>query len=372
MDNFLFSVQRTENTSMFKRILIPVFSIVLAFVFCSVLFAILGYNPLSIYSEMLKGSFGSLYSIEETLVVSITLMFCALGVSIAFKMLIWNIGAEGQLCMGAFASTYVALYCPWIPDALLLPAIILAGFLGGAIWAIIAILPNALWKVNEIIITLLLNYVAILWVNYLVYGPWRDPKGLNFPLTAMFTKSGRLATFGNTDIHTGLILAVLIASVLYFILKKTTWGYQITVIGESRKSAQYAGMNIRKNILWVMFFSGGLAGLAGMAQVAGITYRLQPDLSGGYGYTAIIIAYLSKFNPLLVILVSILFGGLQNGGFQLQIIGVPAEVVAMTQGALLFFVLGGEFFSRYKIIFGKDRRSEICRSPEQIEEVKPR
>ncbi len=358
MDNLLFSVQKAENPSVYKRILIPLCSVLLAFLFCSILFALLGYNALSIYTEMFKGSFGSLYSIEATLVVSITLMFCSLGVSIAFKMLIWNIGAEGQLCMGAFAATYVALYCPWIPDPLLLPAIVLAGFIGGAIWAVIAILPNALWKVNEIIITLLLNYVAILWVNYFVYGPWRDPKGLNFPLTAMFTKAGRLDTFGNTNIHTGLILALLIAVVLYFVLKKTTWGYQITVIGESRKSAQYAGMNIRKNILWVMLLSGGIAGLAGMAQVAGITYRLQPDFSGGYGYTAIIIAYLSKFNPLLVIPVSILFGGLQNGGFQLQIIGVPAEVVAMTQGALLFFVLGGEFFSRYKIVFKKRRQKK--------------
>lgn len=334
----------------YKRVLIPLVSILLAFGFCGILFAVMGYSPLDIYREMIMGSFGSLYSIEETIVISITLMFCALGVSIAFKMLIWNIGAEGQLCMGAFAATYAALYCPWIPDALLLPAVILAGFLGGAIWAVIAILPNALWKVNETIITLLMNYVAILWVNYFVYGPWRDPKGLNFPLSAMFTKAARLPSFGRTNIHAGLILAIAIAFILYFVLKRTTWGYQITVIGESRRAATYAGMNIRKNVILVMLLSGGIAGLAGMAQVAGITYRLQPDLSGGYGYTAIIIAYLSKFNPLLVVIVSVLFGGLQNAGFQLQILGVPSEVVAMTQGAILFFVLGGEFFTRYKVV----------------------
>lgn len=349
-------LRRIGDPSLALRILVPILSVLCAFIFCAILFQVMGYNSLQIYGKLLESAFTSVYGIQDTLVYSITLMFCALGISIAFKMKIWNIGAEGQICLGALFSTGAALFCPWIPEPLLLPAVIVAGFIGGALWAIISILPNALWGVNETIITLLMNYVAIFLINYFVYGPWRDPEGLNFPLTAKVPECTRLPKLFGTNIHAGFILAVVLAVILYFVLKRTSWGYQISVTGQNRLAAVYGGINVKRNIVLVMLLSGGICGLAGMAQITGITLRMQPNLSGGYGYMAITIAYLSRFNPLLVVIVSILFGGLVNGGFSLQMIGLPSEVVTMMQGAILFFVLGGEFFCRYSLYLKKDNK----------------
>ncbi len=333
----------------YLHILLPLLSVVFGLLFCAIILQLMGYNVWIIYGEMLKGSFGSKFGINDTILKSIPLMLSALGVSIAFKMLIWNIGAEGQFCMGAFAATGVALFWTWIPPGFVLPAMLLAGFVGGAIWAALAILPTAFFKVNETIVTLLMNYIAIHWLDYFIYGPWKDPNGFNFPITAMFPNHALLPYIPGTSIHIGLIIAFVAAIILYFIFDKTTWGYQIAVIGENRKAAAYGGLNIIKNIILVMVVSGGLVGIAGMVEVSGVAGRLQPGISGGYGYTAISIAYLSKFNPLAVIVVSFLFGGLLVGGFSLQAIGLPAQIVTMMQGAILFSVLGFELLTRYKI-----------------------
>ncbi len=328
---------------------IPLVSIILALLLGGIFTALMGYDPLNMYVLMYKGSFGTAYGLSETIVKAIPLMLAGLGVALAFKMLLWNIGAEGQLYMGAFAASWVALYWHNLPPALVLPAMILAGFLGGALWGLIPAIPKALLGVNETITTLMLNYVAILWVDYLVYGPWKDPNGYNFPLTAMFPDYAMLPAIPGTRIHLGLLLAIIAAMLLFVILKYTTWGYQIGVIGESQKAARYAGINITKNIFLVMFLSGGLAGLAGMSEVSGIIGRLQHTISIGYGYTAIIIAYLGKLNPIAIVIVSILFGGLITGGYAIEVLGLPAQVVTMLQGAILFFVLGGEIFLRYRI-----------------------
>lgn len=329
--------------------LIPIVSIFLALLLGGIFIALMGYNTLEMYALMFEGSFGSAYGFSETIVKAIPLMLAGLGVALAFKMLLWNIGAEGQIYMGAFAASWIALFWPNIPPALVLPCMVIAGFLGGALWGLLPAIPKAFLGVNETITTLMLNYVAILWVDYLVYGPWKDPEGFNFPLSAMFPDYAMLPAIPGTRIHTGLIMALIAAVVLFVAIKHTTWGYQISVVGESQKAARYAGINIKKNILLVMFLSGGMAGLAGMAEVAGIIGRLQHTISTGYGYTAIIIAYLSKLNPVAIIMVSILFGGLLTGGYAIQVLGLPAQVVTMLQGAILFFVLGGEIFTRYRI-----------------------
>jgi simple sugar transport system permease protein len=222
-------------------------------------------------------------------------------------------------------------------------------FAFGAFWGVLCTLPNAFWKVNEIITTLLMNYVAILFVNYFVYGPWKDPNGANFPVTAYFAEYATLPTlFGLYQIPFGLLFGVFIALILYFVMSRTTFGYEISAIGESRRAAAYAGINIRRNIILVMLISGGICGLAGMNEVSGVMERLLPNVSGGYGYTAIIIAYLSKFNPLTIVLVSLLFGGLLSGAQSLQLLSIPSQIVTMMQGVILFFVLASEFFARYK------------------------
>jgi simple sugar transport system permease protein len=264
-------------------------------------------------------------------------------------MQLWNIGAEGQLYMGAFGATWVALTYPGWSAWVLLPAMMLAGFLMGGLWGLLPAIPRAYFKVNETITTLLLNYIAMLWVDYLVYGPWKDPKGLGFPITAPFSDGAILPSFGVTRIHLGIVFALMAVFILYVVLRYTRWGFEIRVSGESATAAQYAGMNYVRNILLVMFISGGLAGLAGMTEVSGITQRLQHGISPGYGYSAIIIAWLARLNPFAIVLVSFVFGGMLVGGFSIQTSGFPAATVAMLQGAILFFVVGGEIFVQYRL-----------------------
>ncbi|WP_375804203.1 MULTISPECIES: ABC transporter permease [unclassified Carboxydocella] len=332
--------------------LVPAVAILLALLAGACFIALAGKSPLEVYQAMLGGAFGSAFGLAETTVKAIPLALCALGVSLAFRMQLWNIGAEGQFYMGAMAATWVALNFPDGSRWQLLPAMLVLAWLAGGLWALLPAIPKALWQVNETITTLMLNYVAILWVDYLVFGPWKDPKGFNFPLTATFGPGATLPTLGNTRIHAGFLLALLAAVLIYLIFRYTTWGFQLKVVGESRAAARYAGMSITKTILLTMFFSGALAGIAGMAEVAGITQRLQQGLSPGYGYSAIIIAWLARLHPFAILLVAFLFGGLLSGGYALQTLGLPAASVYMLQGLILFFVLGGEIFINYRLRIG--------------------
>lgn len=338
-------------------VLVPVLSIVAALLVGALFLAITGRDPLTIYIEMFSWAFGTGYGLSETVVKSIPLMLAGLGVAVAFRMQLWNIGGEGQLFMGAFAATWVALNFPDQPAWLLLPLMFFAAALAGGAWGLLPAVPRAFLGVNEIITTLMLNYVAILWVEYLVYGPWRDPSGFNFPLTARFSAGATLPTFGDSRIHLGLVFGLVIAAVLWVVFTRTKWGYEIRVIGDSPGAARYAGMDIRRNILLVMFLSGAVCGLVGMTETAGAMHRLQPGFSPGYGYTAIIIAWLAKLNPPAIVLVAFLFGGLQVGGYMVQTSGMPATMVAMLQGSVLFFILGGDVLLRYRLRLGAPAES---------------
>ncbi len=338
-------------------IVVPILSIVLAFLAGAIFIYLSGYKPVEVYQVMLKGAFGSKYGISETIVKAIPLILTGLAVSIAFRMQLWNIGAEGQFYIGAWAASYVALFMPGIPGFLVLPTMLIFGFLGGAFWGLLPAIPRALLDVNETITSLLLNYVAILWVSFFVYGSWKDPQGFNFPLTAPFSDAATLSKLAGTRVHTGIFIALILVVIIYFLLKRTKWGYEVRVIGESQNAARYAGMNIKRNIMLVLALSGGLAGIAGMVEAAGLTHRLQPIMSPGYGYTAIIIAWLSKLNPFAIVVVSFLFGGLIVGGQSVQSIGLPITTSNMIQGLILFFVLGGEVFYRYKIRVRKSSKT---------------
>lgn len=348
--------EKRGAVSQVMMIAVPLLSIVVGLAFAGIFIALTDKNPVDVYLLMLEGAFGSAYGLAETVVKAVPLILCSLAVALAFRMQLWNIGAEGQLYMGAFGATWVALSFPEWPAVVLLPAMIAAGFLAGGVWGLLPAIPRAYYMVNETITTLLMNYIGILWVDYLVYGPWKDPKGLGFPITAPFSEAAILPAFGVTRIHLGLVLALLCVVVLYIVLQYTRWGFEIRVSGESAAAANYAGMNYTKNILLVMFISGGLAGVAGMTEVSGITQRLQHGISPGYGYSAIIIAWLARLHPVAVVLVSVIFGGLLVGGFSIQTSGFPAATVAMLQGAILFFVVGGEIFMQYRLKWvGKGR-----------------
>jgi len=247
-------------------------------------------------------------------------------------MLVWNIGAEGQLYMGAFASCLVAYTLPDAPAWALLPAMVVAGFAGGALWGAIPGALKAFLGVNEIITSLMLNYIAIQWVNYLVIGPWQDPSSLGFPSTPRLSPSATLP---------------MITQAWYL----PTLAYEIRVIGENARAARYAGMSLKRNIILVMLVSGGLAGLAGMSEISGNLHLIKRMFSPGYGYTAIIVAWLAKLNPWGVILVSLLLGGLYRGSDAIP--GAPKALGMMLQAVIFFVLIGGEVLVRYRVRWGR-------------------
>jgi general nucleoside transport system permease protein len=225
-----------------------------------------------------------------------------------------------------------------------------AGAVAGGIWGFIPGVLKARLGVNEIITSLMLNYVAILFAEYLVHGPWRDPQAYGFPGTPSLPASAWLPHWGTTRVHLGLAFGLLAALLLWVMLRRTRWGYEIGVMGENPRAALYAGMPTKRTILLVMALSGALAGLAGMSEVAGIGHQLQRNLSPGYGYAAIIVAWLARLDPFGVVLVAFLLAALSVGGDQIQMsLGLPAAIAPMLQGTILFFLLGGDALTRYRI-----------------------
>jgi simple sugar transport system permease protein len=358
-------LERRMEPSRTANILVPILSVVLGLLAGAVLLVLVDVNPVETYRAMLEGAFGSAYAISETLVRAIPLMLTGLAVSIAFRMLFWNIGAEGQLAMGAFGAAGAALFLPelipGLPGWLLLLLMFAAGFAAGALWGLIPAALKGFLGVNEIITSLMLNYVAILWIQYLYFGPWKDPQGFGFPGTAAFPQDAWLPRIRDTfpqlvdvvntgRVHWGLLIAILAALFIWLVLGRTKWGYEIRVIGENATAARYAGISLLRNFLLVMLLSGGLAGLAGFTQVAAVSHRLQQGIVVGDGYTAIIVAWLAGLNPFGVLVVALLLAALFVGGDQIQItMGLPAAMSLVLQGAILFFVLGGNFFTKYRV-----------------------
>jgi ABC-type uncharacterized transport system permease subunit len=344
--------ERRLHPSRTIAFLVPIISFILALAVGGILLLAAGANPIETYRAMFDGAFGTGYARSETLVKAIPLMLTGLAVSIAFRMLFWNIGAEGQLAMGAIATAWVPLFLLQgsdLPVWVLLLLMGVAAFAAGALWGFIPALLKAYLRVNEIITTLMLNYVAILFLDYLYTGPWKDKAGFGFPGTASFKDIAALPRiFGR--VHLGLLVAIVAAVVIWLVLTRTKWGYEIRVIGENANAARYAGISLVRNILLVMVVSGGLAGLAGFSQVAGIAYRLQKGITVGDGFTAIIVAWLAKLHPVGVLVVAVLMAALSVGGDQITItMRLPAAMAQVLQGAILFLVLGGEIFVRYRL-----------------------
>ena len=343
-------IEKRETVSQSARVLVPVISFALSLVFGAILLLLSGVDPLVTYAAMARGALGGRYALGETLVKAIPLMLTGLGVAMAFRMLFWNIGAEGQLAMGGVAATGVALFlADRLPSWSVLPALILGGMLAGAVWGAIPALLRAYLKVNETITTLMMNYIAVLWVSHVYHGPWRDPAGYGFPGTAQFSPVARLPRLFDR-VHLGIVLAVVAAAILWFVIQRTKWGFEIRVTGENPQAARYIGIDIARNIVLVMLVSGALCGLAGACEVSGVMHRLQQGLTVGYGYTAIIVAWMSQLNPWGVLLVAFLLATLLVGGDQIQLaMGLPAAMAFVLQGALLFPMLGGALFAEYRL-----------------------
>lgn len=330
-------------------------AIIVALILGGIAIKLVGGDPWASYVHIAKAAFGDAGVFSDTLVKATPLIFIGLGCSLAFRMKLWNIGAEGQFFVGALAASAVVLgglVDDKTPQVLVLTLMAIAGLIGGAVWGFIPGFLKARLKVNEIITTLMLNYIAIALVNYFIFGVWSEngfQMSRTFPKNAWLPKLGDFAkavpAFRGLTTHLGLALALVAVVVVWYILYRSRWGYEIRLIGDNPQAAEYAGIDIVRNTVLVMMVSGALAGLAGMSEISGVVHRLQGSISPGYGFTGIIIAWLAKLNPIVVIVVSILFGGLILAGREIQPQGIPRLI----QGIILFMLIASEVLLRYQI-----------------------
>jgi simple sugar transport system permease protein len=329
------------------KITAPIVSVLLALLVSAGIISIMGVDPLTAYYWMFKGALGSNNSIAETLLKATPLILTGLSFALAMRCGLLNIGAEGQLFMGGLAATIAGIYLTGMPMVIHLPIAIMAGFVGGGLWGLVAGLLKVRFGANEIITTVMLNYVAIFFVGYMVHGPLLEPPGF-LPQTPMVAASAMFPKIlAGTRLHAGLLIALIALLLFYILLWKTKLGYEIRVVGSNQDAAKYAGMNPKKSILLAMFFSGGLAGLAGMSEILGVQLRLMEKFSQGLGFDGIAIALLGQNGPIGVLLASLLFGAMRSGANIMQLVtGVPVAIIYVIQALVVLFVVCSVIFRR--------------------------
>ena len=319
-----------------------------------VIFMFCGANPFYAISEIFMGSFGSVYGIKETITKAIPLILIGSGLTLAFRAKFWNIGAEGQLLMGAVLGTWVGLtFGESLPGPILIPLMFGAGFLGGAVCGVIPAILKIKYSINEVISTLMLNYICAEFITFLIVGPWKGSSRFGFPGTDNLPDAAVLGILPGSRIHWAtLVFAVAFAVLLSVVIRKTRFGYEARVVGENPDAGKYAGINFIRTMILIMVISGGTAGLAGVGEVAGIHHYLghPGSISSGYGFTAIIVAWLAKLNPVLTLVSGIFLAGILVGSDAIQIsLGLPAATVEIVNGTLLIFLIMGDFFLKHKI-----------------------
>ncbi len=338
-----------------RTALVTLAAVVFALLLCSLIFVFYGISPVSVYSTMLKGTLGDPTGLAEVGRRTIPLLLVGAGLALAFRAQFFNIGAEGQLLLGAVFAAGTALFVP-LPALLLLPAMFVMGAIGGGLWALIAALLRRV-GVNEILSTLMLNYIAVAIVTYLIAGPWKGKDVRGYIYTDNFPQSGWLSVISGTQVHwPTLILGVLVALGLQWVLSNSTFGYALRVVGENPEAARYAGLNVSKIATIVALITGGVAGLAGAGEVAGIHHRLLEagQISLGYGFTAVIVAWLARGNPALCLITAPVMGIILAGGDLLKIdLNMPFRVVDVFSGVILLCLISSEVFIRNKVAFGK-------------------
>jgi simple sugar transport system permease protein len=362
-------IERRLSQPRWLAVAVPLGSLAVAFGVMTLVLLVTGHAPGHTFSRLVDTGFGSKAALNGTLISATPLLFTGLCAAVAFRMQLFNIGGEGQLYAGAIlgAGAGIALgnHTGWLS----VPGMIAAGAVGGAALALVPAILRAFFSTNEIITSLMLNYVGALVVNYLIFDSesyWRDtssptakvfPQGKNLPEAANW----HVTQVGGLYLPLGLLLGVVLAAGIWLLYTRTRFGFEVQVIGDSPRAASYAGMRTRRKILAVMALSGAIAGIGGASQDGDFRHTLDPRglTAAGYGYAGIVIAALARYNPFAVCLIAFLLGGLQNAGFALQGADFPSGLDGVMQGVILFCVLGGEVMMRYRVRFSRaSRRSE--------------
>ncbi|MBW4668259.1 MAG: ABC transporter permease [Cyanomargarita calcarea GSE-NOS-MK-12-04C] len=327
----------------FQKLIIPIISpliaILSALLVGAILIIIAGANPITAYTALFQESLSTYFGFGNTLTKMTPLLFTSLGVLIALKAGQYNIGGEGQIYLGALGSTLIGLYLQNLPTFIHIPLALSAGFIFGGIWGFIPGYLKAIRGVNEVITTLLLNYIAINLISYLVQNPLKEPNAPS-PYSPLIAKSAQLPIILPGSLaHAGILFSAIAAVILWVIINRSTLGYQIKAVGFNPNASRYAGMDVQRTIILVMTLAGGLAGLAGSCEVMGLKYRLFDLVSPGYGFDAIAIAFLSRGSVIGVVLSSLFFGALRSGANVMQrSAGVPVTVVYAIQGLTVLFI----------------------------------
>jgi len=346
---FDLTIRKRQETLGWTTVLIYSGAVVLSLLFSAAMLLFQGNSPVEGLSLLLEGAFGSTYAIEDCLIKAIPIYLCSLGVAIAFRLQIWNIGAEGQFALGAIGATWVAISFPGLPSWVMIPSMMVSAFLFGGLWGVIPAILKLKMKSNEIIVTLMLNYIAILILDYLVYGPWKSPDSFGFPMTQEFSAGAIIGKIGETNLNWGILICLLSGLVIYVFFRYTLMGYELKASGENVRAARYARFPYERLVIISMLLSGAFAGWAGFVEASATLNRLQPTIMVGYGYTAIVVAWLARLNPLYIGISSFLLAGLRVGAENLQLeLQVPAAFGEIMEGMILLTILAGTFFVNYR------------------------
>ena len=340
----------------------PLLAIILTLLSSIVLFLIMGVSPLAALHAFFIEPISTVYGLTELGVKATPLILIGVALSLGFRAGVWNIGAEGQLILGGICGSVVALFFYEKTGFYIIPLVLIAGVLGGMLWSGIVAFLKTRFNANEILTSLMLSYVASLLLNYLVHGALRDPDGMNFPESRLFSDSALLPILvEETRLHIGFILSLLVVGIGWVLLSRTLLGYQIKVTGDAPAAGEHAGFSHSK-IIWItLLMSGGVAGLAGAIEVSGPIGQLLPNISPGYGFTAIIVAYVGRLHPVGALLAALLLALSYLGGEAAQInLRLPVAVTGVFQGLLLFFLLASDVLIHYRLAFSKD--SKIVKS----------
>ncbi|TKT79330.1 ABC transporter permease [Aquamicrobium sp. LC103] len=346
-------VKRQQRSALFSA-LSPFIALALTILAGAILFAFLGKNPATALYYYFVDPLLETWSLHELAIKSAPLILIAVGLSICFLSNNWNIGAEGQFIMGAVVGSMLPVMFPEFQYWFVLPLMLVMGIAGGAAYAAIPAFLKVRFNTNEILTSLMLVYVAQLFLDWLVRGPWRNPAGFNFPETVRFHAHAILPEIlpASGRAHWGFVFALIAAVALWFILSRTLTGFEVKVMGQSPRAGRFAGFSRPKLIFFAFLLSGGLAGLAGISEVSGAMGQLRPVISPGYGFTAIIVAFLGRLNPLGIVAAGLVLGLTYLGGEAAQIsLGVSDKVARVFQGMLLFFVLGCDTLIHYRVRF---------------------
>ena len=346
----LLSLEPRTQQSRAMLLLSPLLAGLLTLISGAILFAALGHDPLLTFHTLLIEPVSDLYGISELLLKALPILLCALGLAVAYQARIWNIGAEGQLLMGALVGSAVAIELIDWDSRWALLWVLAAGTLAGALWGALAAWLRTQFNANEILTTIMLNYIALNLLLFFVHGPLKDPDGFSFPQSAMFGDASRLpALFEDGRVHVGLYFVLLALVAVWVLLHKSFLGFQIKVLGLDQRAAGFVGFREKRLVWLALLISGGLAGLAGVSEVSGPIGQLVPQVSPGYGYAAITVAFLGRLNPFGILVAGLLMALLYLGGENAQMnLNLPQSLSGLFQGMMLFYLLACDVLILYR------------------------